>query len=357
MQAPLGDFGVRIVIETLLHRAVGLRLAAAATVCIQASLAAPSARSEDFYHGKTLTVLVGYAAGGGYDINARLLARHLGDHIPGHPSIIVENMPGAGSLKMLGFLSHKAPTDGTTIGLFDFTQITNSLLTPDTVKTDFRQYKWVGSIAQDLAVCYVWNRTKASSLAQVQKIPSLPMGRTNAGTSSDIEQKILRKLFDVHVRSVAGYEGSSQAFIAVENGELDGGCLTWGSLPPSWISGKRITPILRLSKATAPDLPADVPDAIAIAKSPRDRQIIEFLTAAGKLGKPIVASPATPQAQVDVLRKAFEVTMTDPNFLADAAKARQPVSPVSGVDAENILRTFYATPAEVVAAARAVVSD
>ena len=344
-------------IEAFFRKSPGLRLAAGATLLIQVSLAATPAQSDDFYHGKTVTLVVGYAAGGGYDINARLLARHLGDHIPGHPSIIVENMPGAGSLRMLRFINHQAPTDGTTIGLFDFTQITNSLLTPETVKIDFRQYKWIGSIAQDLAVCYVWNRMKASSLADVQKIPSLPMGRTNPGTSSDIEQKIFHKLFNVHVKSVAGYEGSSQAFIAVENGELDGGCLTWSSLPPNWISGKKITPILRLSKTTAPDLPSDVPDAIDIAKSPRDREIIEFLTAAGKLGKPIVASLATPQAQVDVLRKGFEDTMTDPNFRADAAKARQPIDPVFGADAESILRKLYATPAAIIAAAKEVGSE
>lgn len=343
--------------EAFSFKAQGLRLAAAAALLIQASVAATTVRSDDFYHGKTVTVLVGYAAGGGYDINARLLARHLPDHILGHPSVIVENMPGAGSLKMLEFLNRQAPTDGTTIGLFDFTQITNSVLTPDTVKIDFRRYQWIGSIAQDLAVCYVWNRLKATSLADAEKIPSLAMGRTNPGTSSDIEQKILRKLFGVHVKSVAGYAGSSQAFIAVENGELDGGCLTWSSLPPQWIAGKKITPLLRLSKATAPDLPADVPDAADIAKSPRDRQIIEFLTAAGKLGKPIVASPATPQAQVDLLRKAFADTMTDPSFLADAAKTRQPVDPVFGAAAENILKQLYATPAGIVSAAKAVASD
>lgn len=341
----------------LFGKSLAVRLAAAAGLLLQGPLAAAPARSADFYHGKTVTVLVGYAAGGGYDVNARLLARHLGDHIPGHPGIIVENMPGAGSLKMLGFLEHQAPSDGTTIGLFDFTQITNSLLTPDTVKIDFRRYKWIGSIARDLAVCYVWNRVKASSLEDVQKIPSLAMGRTNAGTSSDTEQKIFRKLFGVHVKSVAGYEGSAQAFIAVENGELDGGCLTWGSLPPNWISGKKITPILRLSSATAPDLPAAVPDAMDIAKSPRDRQIIEFLMEAGQLGKPIVASPATPRAQVDVLRTAFAATTTDPKFLADASKARQPVDPVSGTDAETIVRRLYATPAAVVTAARAVASN
>jgi tripartite-type tricarboxylate transporter receptor subunit TctC len=344
-------------IEAFFRKSSGLCLGTATALFIQVSLAATPARSDDFYHGKTVTLVVGYAPGGCYDINARLLARHLGDHIAGHPSVIVENMPGAGSLRMLGFLNHEAPTDGTTIGLFDFTQITNSLLTPDAVKIDFHQYKWIGSIAQDLAVCYVWNRIKASSLADVQKIPSLPMGRTNPGSSSDIEQKIFRKLFDVHVMSVAGYEGSSQAFIAVENGELDGGCLTWSSLPPNWISDKKITPILRLSAATAPDLSSDVPDAVDIAKSPRDRQIIKFLTAAGQLGKPIVAPLAVPQAQVDILRKAFEDTMKDPAFLADAAKTRQPIDPVLGADAENILQKFYATPADIVAAAKEVASD
>jgi tripartite-type tricarboxylate transporter receptor subunit TctC len=334
------------------------RLGAALALSLCGScLGVTLARAEDFYRGKTLTVLVGYAAGGGYDINARLLARHFGDHIPGRPSVVVENMPGAGSLKMLEYLSHSAPTDGTTIGVFDFTMITNSLLTPDTVKIDFRRYGWIGSIAQDLALCYVWNRVSARTLSQVQHLTSLPMGRTNPGSSSDIEQKIFRKLFHVPVQSVAGYAGSSEAFVAVENGELDGGCLTWSSLPANWVTDHKITPILRLSSATAPDLPGNVPNAADIAADARDRQIISVLTAAGKVGKPVVAPLAVAPERLEILRKAFADTMKDPAFLADAEKLRQPISPVLGADANEVLDGFYATPPDIVAAAKAVAAD
>src|SRR6478735_2996922 len=196
-----------------------------------AMLAAP-ARAEDFYRGKTLTLVVGYSAGGGYDINARLMARHLGAHIPGTPTVVVVNMPGAGSLRSLEHLEKHAPKDGTVIALFDYTQITNSLLTPDKVPVDFRKFKWIGSVAQDLAVCYVWHTV-------------------NARTIADTQQRILRKLFNVNVHSVAGYAGSAEAFIAVERGELEGGCMTWASLPAAWISGSKITPIMRVTSATA----------------------------------------------------------------------------------------------------------
>jgi tripartite-type tricarboxylate transporter receptor subunit TctC len=342
--------------KMFLRKSFGPFLAAAAFVAV--AFEATAAQSDDYYHGKTVTLLVGYAPGGGYDTNARLLARELGDHIPGRPRVVVENMPGAGSLRMLRFLSHEAPADGTTLGLFDFTQITNSLLTPDMVKIDFRQFKWIGSIAQDLAVCYVWKGSvRASTLAEVQKLKSLPMGRTNPSSSSDIEQKIFRKLFDVPVESVAGYAGSAEAFVAVENGELNGGCLTWSSLPADWISNGRITPILRLSSASAPDLPSNVPDAADVAKSSRDKQIIEFLTAAGKLGKPIVAPLDVPQQRIDILRKAFEDTMKDPTFLAEAKEARQPIDPVFGGDAEKILDKFYQAPPDIVTAAKQVAAD
>ena len=319
--------------------------------------AAAPANAENFYQGKTLTLVVGYAVGGGYDTNARLLARHLGRHIPGNPSVVVVNMPGAGSLKSIDHMERSAPKDGTSLNLFDFTQITNSLITPDKVKIDFRRFKWVGSIAQDLAVCYVWHTVNAKTLAEVRALAKVHMGRTNPGSSSDIQQKIFRKLFDVKVHSVAGYGGSAEAFLAVERGELDGGCLTWSSLPAKWVADRLITPILRLSDATAPDLPSSVPSAYAVAADDRSRQIIRVLSAAGEVGKPFVFPLGVPDEQVATLRAAFAATMRDPQFLAEAAKLRQPVSPTSGLAATKILDEVYATPPEIIEAARAVASD
>lgn len=315
------------------------------------------APAQQFYQGKTLNLVVGYAVGGGYDTNARLLARHLGRHIPGNPAVVVVNMPGAGSLKSIDYLERSAPKDGTYLNLFDFTQITNSLLTPDKVKIDFRRFNWIGSIAQDLAVCYMWHTVPAKTLADVRALPKVHMGRTNPGSSSDIQQKIFRKLFDVKVHSVAGYGGSAEAFLAVERGELDGGCLTWSSLPAKWISDSLVTPILRLSDATAPDLPASVPSAYTVAANDRDRQIIRVLSAAGEVGKPFVIALGVPDDRVLTLRAAFAATMQDPQFLAEAAKLRQPVSPTLGPEAAKILDEVYNAPTDIIEAARAVASD
>jgi tripartite-type tricarboxylate transporter receptor subunit TctC len=317
----------------------------------------PPAAAQPFYQGKTVQVVVGYAVGGGYDTNARMLARHLGRHIPGNPAVVVVNMPGAGSLKSIDYMERTAPKDGTHLNLFDFTQITNSLLTPDKVKIDFRRFQWVGSIAQDLAACYVWHTVKAKTLAEVRALPKVHMGRTNPGSSSDIQQKIFRKLFGVNVHSVAGYGGSAEAFLAVERGELDGGCLTWSSLPAKWISDSLVTPLLRLSDATAPDLPASVPSAYAVAANDRDRAIIRVLSAAGEVGKPFVFPLGVPDERVEIMRAAFAATVNDPQFVADAAKLRQPVSPTLGAAAQKILDEFYATPADIIAAARAVAGD
>jgi hypothetical protein len=333
-----------------------MKTIAALTLTALLQLAVPAC-ADDFYQGKTLTIVVGYSAGGGYDINARLVSRHIGRHIPGNPNVLVVNMPGAGSLRSLEHIEKHAPKDGTVIGLFDYTQITNSLLTPGKVPIDFRKFKWIGSIARDLAVCYVWHTVKARTIADLQRLPVINMGRTNPGTSSDTQQRILRKLFKVNVHSVAGYPGSAEGFIAVERGELEGGCMTWASLPSHWIADRKIAPIMRVTDGTAPDMPAGVPVAADLLTQDRDRKVLRVLSAAGDVGKPLVAQVSVPDERVNVLRGAFAATVKDPAFIADAAKIRQPVSPTLGAEAANILEDVYATPPDVIAAARAVASD
>src|SRR5262245_9120825 len=316
-----------------------------------------AARGEAFYQGKAISLVVGFSAGCGYDINARLVSRHIGRHIPGSPTVVVVNMPGAGSLRSVEHIERHAPKDGTVINMFDYTQITNSLLTPDKVPIDFRKFKWIGSIAQDLAVCYVWHTVNAKTIADLQRLPQIHMGRTNPGTSSDTQQRILRKLFKVNVHSVAGYAGSAEAFIAVERGELEGGCMTWASLPSHWIAESKIRPIMRVTSATAPDMPPNVPSAFDLLSQQRDRQVLRVLSAAGEVGKPLVAQLSVPADRVAILRAAFDATVRDPQFLADAAKVRQPVSPTAGAEAAKILDEVYATPPDIIGAARAVAND
>jgi tripartite-type tricarboxylate transporter receptor subunit TctC len=320
-------------------------------------LLATSAQADDFYKGKTLTIVVGYAAGGAYDLNARLVARHLSRFIPGSPTVVVSNMPGAGSLRSVQYVQRVAPKDGTVVEMFDFTQITNSLLTPDKVPIDFRKFKWIGSVAEDVAVCYAWNSVNAKTLSDMQRLPVIYMGRTNPGSSSDIEQKILRKLFKVNVRSVAGYNGSSEGFVAVERGELNGGCITWTSLPPDWISGQKITPVLRITSGAAPGLPSGVPSAIDLLKDERDRKVLRVLTAAGELGKPLVLNEQAPVERVEILRHAFSEMVRDKEFLADAEKMHQVVSPTAGDAAAKILGEVYSSPPDIVQAARIIASE
>jgi tripartite-type tricarboxylate transporter receptor subunit TctC len=331
--------------------------AIAALVLALLFASASPAGADNFYQGKTLNVVVGYTTGGGYDINARLVARHIARYIPGNPNVVVVNMPGAGSLRALEHVERHAPKDGTVIGLFDYTQITNSLLTPGKVPIDFRKFQWIGSVAQDLAVCYVWHTVKAKTVADLQRLPKIHMGRTNPGTSSDTQQRILRKLFNVNVHSVAGYPGSAEGFIAVERGELEGGCMTWASLPQHWIAENKIIPIMRVTSATAPDLPSSVPSAFDLLTQERDRRILRVLSAAGEVGKPFVANLSVPDERVAILRKAFADMAQDPAFTADAAKLRQPVSPTFGAEATKILDEIYASPEDIIAAARAIAND
>lgn len=331
-----------------------MKIAAAAVLSL--ALAAP-VHAEDFYRGRTVTLVVGYASGGSYDLNARLVARHLGRFIPGNPAIVVSNMPGAGSLRSLQYAERIAPRDGTVLEMFDFSEITNSLLTPDKVPVDFRGFKWIGSVARDVAVCYAWHGANVRTLADMQRLPVIQMGRTNPGSSSDIEQKILRRLFGVNVHSVAGYSGSAEGFIAVERGELNGGCITWTSLPPSWISEHSITPVLRLTSATAPGLPANVPAAPALLKDERQQKILRLLTAAGELGKPLVLNRQVPDERVQILRTAFVKMVTDKSFLTDAGRMREAVSPVIGDSAEKILEEIYSYPPDIVQSARTIASE
>jgi tripartite-type tricarboxylate transporter receptor subunit TctC len=319
--------------------------------------AAAPAGAEDFYKGKRINLLVGYAPGGSYDATARLLARHIGRHIPGAPDVIVNNMPGAGTLTSLQYLELNAPKDGTAIDAFDYAQIGNSRLTPDKVPVDFRRFGWLGSISEDLGVCYVWHTLGPKSIDELRRHGQIHMGTTNAGTSADIEQRIFKNIFKIDLRSVAGYGGSGEERLAIERGELEGGCGSWSSVPPAWILEHKVVPLIRMNPATAPDLPQTVPYAGDIAENDHDRAIIRLLSASGELGKPYVVSAAVPADRQAILRDAFAAAVADPQFLADAATQRLPVSPRGAEQATRIINEIYAAPDDIVAAARKIAGD
>jgi tripartite-type tricarboxylate transporter receptor subunit TctC len=322
-----------------------------------AALASAPAAAQDFYKGKTLTIVVGFTPGGGFDLNARLLARHMGRHIAGNPDVIVQNMPGAASLKSVLYLDTTAPRDGTVVATFNFGQIGDSRMMPEKVKVDFRKFAWIGSISQDLTICYTWHALGLKTLAELQQHGTVHMGLTGVGTSSDINQKILKEIFKVRVVQVAGYPGSAEERLAVERGELDGDCGAWSSIPPEWVEGGKINPILRSAPLAPPDLPPHVPYAVDIAPGARATDIIRLLTASGQVGRPFIASTMVPPERIAALRAAFDATVRDPDFIADAAKIRMPVTPKSGQEALATVTAIYATPDDVVLAARKIAGE
>jgi tripartite-type tricarboxylate transporter receptor subunit TctC len=316
------------------------------------------ASAEDFYKGRTINLIVGNTAGGGYDANTRLLARHLGRHIPGNPDIVVQNLPGAASLTSVQYVDASAPKDGTAIVDFNFGLITESKMNPTKIKVDFTKFAWIGSISQDLSVCFVWRPVGIKTLADAQKYPKeLHFGLTAVGSSSDVNAHITKSIFKVPIHQVSGYPGSAEQKLAIERGELDGACGAWSSTPPDWIRNDSIVSLLKFAPVSGYDLPPEVPFAADVAPSKQDADVINLLTAPTQVGRPFIASQQVPADRVEILRRAFDATMKDPGFLADAEKQRLPVSPKTGEECLQTIKEIYALPEAVVAAAKKVLEN
>jgi tripartite-type tricarboxylate transporter receptor subunit TctC len=320
------------------------------------ALIAP-AKADDFYKGKTLTVVVGFSAGGGFDINARLLARYIGRHIPGNPDVIVENLPGAGSITAIVRLDADLPKDGTVIDTFNFGHIGDSILQPDQTKIDFRNYAWIGSISNDLTVCYVWRDKGPKTIADMKAGGHYFFGLAGVGTSEDLNTKILKNIFGVNIEQVAGYPGSAEVRVAIERGELDGDCGAWSSIPEDWTKSPKFHPVSRSGLKAPPDMPATIPYTVDAAPTEAARKIVRFLLADSEVGRPFIASRAVPADRIEILRRAFDATVKDKDFLAEAQKLRLPVQPKTGEEAAKAVAEIYAAPPDIVTAARKVVAQ
>lgn len=309
----------------------------------------------DFYKGKNVNVVVGFTAGGGYDQYARVFARHFEKHIPGRPTVVVQNSPGAGSLTAVKRLDNSLPADGTNIVTFNYGLITESMTRPEKTNVKFTDYRWIGSITRDLRVCYAWHETGIKTWDDVAKRDEVIFGTTGPGTSVYINGAILRNVFGLKIRQITGYPGSAETRIALERGELHADCNTWSSIPANWKREKKIVPFVLFTTESAPDMPPGLPYIGTFAKTAEQKAILEVLTAAGDLGRPYIVSPKVPADRVAALRAAFDATMKDKDYLADAAKAQMPVSPIKGADAEALVKRIYAVPPELVAKAKKAV--
>ncbi len=300
----------------------------------------------------------GFSPGGGYDINARVLARHMGRHIPGNPDDRGAEHARRGQPQRRALSrQHRGEGRHRPQHLQFRRHRRGAAVSPDKIKIDFRKYNWIGSISQDLTVCYVWHALGVKTLDELKARPKVHYGSTGAGSSSDLNQRILKNIFGVKLQQVGGYPGSAEQRIAIERGELDGDCGAWSSIPVEWIKEKKINPVIRSSPATAPDMPPNVPFSIDIAPNERARQIMQLLLASNQLGRPFMASAAVPADRVRILREAFAATMKDPAFIAEAQKLRLPLSPTVGEAAGKVVDDIYAIPPDIVEAAKAVMRD
>ena len=306
-----------------------------------------SAQDDEFYKGKTITIVVGYSVGGGYDQYARMLARHFGRHVPGSPNVLVQNMPGAATLTAVRHLDVNAPKDGTVITMFDPGLITESVAMPETVKVRFSDYRWIGAMLRDIRICYAWAATGIANWDDMMARKEFLIGTTAKGSQAYVNGAILRKIFNAPVRQIAGYPGSAEQRLALERGELEGNCASWSSIPQDWLAEHKINPLVRFSSARPPDMPDNVPYVGDLAKTQEQKDVLAILSGADELGRPLIVSQATPAARVPPLRAALEATLRDEAFRADAQRQSLPIDPVSGEEAEKIIRTIYAAPPDL----------
>lgn len=304
------------------------------------------------YRGKTITLVVGYTAGGGYDIYARMLARHMNRFIPGAPNINVQNMPGASSLTAVRYLDWGGAKDGTVITMFDPGLITDSIIAPEQVPVRFSDFTWVGAIMRDLRVCYAWSTTGVKSWNDMLMRKEFIFGATAKGATAYKNGALLRNMFGAPVRQVIGYPGSNEQRLAMERGEIDGLCSSWSAVPTEWVQDKTIYPLVKFTPGLGEGLSQSVPYVGDLATTPDQKAIIEVLSASGSLGRPLIVSKQVPVDRVESLRAAFDATMKDEAFLAESTKQMLPLEPTTGAAAQGMIERIYAAPASVAAKAK-----
>jgi tripartite-type tricarboxylate transporter receptor subunit TctC len=319
-------------------------VAAAALVLAPATMAWAQSPA-DFYKGKTVELYVGYSAGGGYDVYARMIARYIGKHIPGNPTVVVKNLDGAGSLRLANNLYNAMPKDGTVFGTVARGAAFDPLLGNKAAQFDASKFSWIGSANDEVSVCVAWHTAGVTKIDDVFT-KELIVGGTGPSADTDQFPRIVNGVLGTKMKIVTGYPGGNDVSLAMERGEVQGRCgWSWSSVVSTrkdWYDSKKIHVLVQLSLSKHPDLP-DVPLILDLAKTPEQKQILTLVFARQALGRPFLAPPGVPQDRVDALRKAFMDTMKDPEFVAEADKAKLEITPISGEEVQKIVVEAYKT--------------
>ena len=312
---------------------------------VQPQRANAAAAADDFYRGKTIRVIVGFAAGGGFDQYARTIARHMPRHIPGNPTMIVDNMGGAGSRLAANFLYKASAPDGLTIGNFIGSLLLQQILGDTGVEFDGRRFEWLGAPVQDETVCALTKASGVTSLDQwfAAKKPVKLGGEAPGANDSDVP-RMLQATLKLPIQLIEGYKGTSFIRIAAEAGEVDGGCWTWASIRSTWkkgIDSKEVLPIIQVNAKKAHDI-QNVPNAIDHAKTAEAKALLEAgVHAPSAILRAYALPPGTPKDRLSALRNAFDATMKDKDFLAEIAKANLEIDALTGAEVETTARKLY----------------
>jgi tripartite-type tricarboxylate transporter receptor subunit TctC len=343
---------VPFVVGGLRHTEIILALAVAASLSVTGALDANAQSTASFYANKNLTFIVPDGVGGGYDAYSRLLARHLADHIPGHPRIVTENMPGAAGLVATNWLYNVAPRDGSVMGATYNTLLTEPLLGDVAAKYDPTKFKWIGSITRQYNVCMVWH-TSAIKTIDDARVREVRVGTTGLAGNSTKLPLMLNALLDTKFKVIAGYTSGGMR-LAVEREEVEGICGvpydTYAAANPEWLRDKKVRFILQTGSKPLEVL-RDVPMLLDYIKDSRQRAALEVLAVDQDAGRPELFPPGVPDHLVQALRMAFDETMKDPKFLTEAESMNLQLEPMPGAQIEAEIKEAYTAPEEIVALA------
>jgi len=328
---------------------------AAALTALVAAPPAATADPADFYRGKTVEILVGFSPGGGYDTYARALARSIGNRIPGSPQVVVKNFTGAGSLRLARYLQDAAQRDGLSFGTIDNGLLTASAM-KDGIQFNASKLSWIGSISRDLQICMIRHAREAKTLADLRSTEAV-FGVTGRDDNRYTSTEVMRKVAGARIKIVSGYQGTADIRIAMEKGEIDGVCESWQSLKatkPDWLDDKRVDILVQMGFARHPELP-DVPTIGELARTPLELAALKLLFSGAEAGKPFGAPPAIPADRLAALRRAFDATMTEADFVAVTSRLKLEVDPITGERTESLLSEVYQSSPATIEAARKLV--
>jgi tripartite-type tricarboxylate transporter receptor subunit TctC len=299
---------------------------------------------------RPITIYVAGTAGGGIDLYARLVSRHIGRHVAGKPTVTVQVMPGAGGIRAANFLAEQAPRDGTAIAAFAGGPILEPLIGARNPGYDMSAFTWLGAITKDVGLCLAWGTSPFKTIDDAKRQQMVVAG-TGAGSDTDTWPIVFNDVLGTRFKLVTGYLGSQETILAIERGEAHGRCVFSHSAlkiaKPDWLRDKKINVLLLTALHASPEFPG-VPAVVDLVSKPEDRQLLELMVGPTAMARPFVAPPALPASKAALLRRAFDATMQDPEFRAEAARLQADLAPTAGEDVQKLVARLYATPRPVI---------